>query len=110
MIFFSFKNTSEPGRKCADAWRWVFQTVFNWEGRFASIGVNHQWRATDTQEWNDVHSADYYLAVMWPPQWGIDHFYYDGPHCSLNLGVFRVGWSGDPRTGWCNKCCPKETT
>lgn len=46
-----------------------------------------------------------YYGLYYNPngsRWGRDHFYYDGPHDSFNLGSFQYCWSGD----WCTKCMP----
>lgn len=51
-------------------------------------------------------SANRYVRAWVDGMWriGMDHGYYDGPHCQLSIGWLHVGWS----LWYCERCMPKE--
>lgn len=102
MILWSSKPDPEtrPGFPCT-AFRWAVE----YRGDPPTFGVVHQNQSGG--EWDSSHTLFYGLAVCGPLRWGIHHDYYDGPHCSLNIGWIKILWGGDPRTGWCYKCMPR---
>ena len=63
------------------------------------VSIDHE--IEDSAEWRPgVH---YFTASLMPEfQWGAQHDYYDGPHCSFSLGILRLSWS----YWWCRKCMP----
>lgn len=104
MILFKFKEHPEtrPKFPCT-AFRWTIQT--NWfKGGGFQIGFVHQ--SQSNGEWCDSHTSVYALSLHRPASFGIEHYYYDGPHCSLSLGWLHVLWGGGIRSGWCKKCMP----
>jgi hypothetical protein len=97
-------------------------TLFTWGIRTNSDDLSNRWAlkigdgfagvigqySRDGSGWSDLHMAQYGLQLRSNWRWGVDHIYYDGPHCSLSLGWLMIVWAGDPRTGWCLKCCEED--
>jgi len=65
-------------------YRWSFQIEKNF------IGFVHQYKPDD--KWLDDDSLVY--GVWYHGEWRLAsiHFYYDGPHCGLAIGPFRLQW------------------
>ena len=66
--------------------------------------VQQQLRCRGTgDEWQD-NNACAGVWLRWAWRWGVAHDYYDGPHCTLNLGplVFLYAF------GWCEKAMPSS--
>jgi hypothetical protein len=106
MILWRFKETPETREDFpCSAFRWVIETSYG--PSCMSIGVVHQYQYKDTGEWHSSHTTVYEVGLARKFKFGREHWYYDGPHCSLSLGWLRFWWGGDPRTGWCKKCMPE---
>ena len=82
------------------AFRWTFQAG-EWH-----LGFVHQARDRHTGEWNNGHARNYEIWITKHFRLGIQHVYYDGPHCSFSIGWIHFNWSGGIRSGWCTKCMP----
>lgn len=81
------------------SWRWVLN-IEAW-----SIAIERQLRnAYDSA--SRRRPIDTWLAISLrrPFRWGIDHGYYDGPHCALHLGWLTIYWEGGLITRRCAKC------
>lgn len=90
-----------------DAFRWALEAN-SWKGEGASLGIAQQHRFRNMSTWFSLHSRFYGVSLTRAFSFGVDHAYYDGPHCSLSLGFLHILWSGNPLTGWCEKCMPGE--
>jgi hypothetical protein len=105
MILFKFKHREAETlvgvaplfNGSCQAFRWTFQL-----GLFY-MGFIYQYKRDDV--WHDNHLLNYLVSVTKHFHLGIDHVYYDGPHCSFSLGWVHFLWSGGIRTHWCEKCC-----
>ena len=99
MIVFSFKEEPETRENypCL-AFRWTFQVGF-WH-----VGFVHQAKSKESGKWNDSHTRAYEIHLVKRFALGMEHFYYDGPHCSFCLGWLHFCWGGNLFTGQCNKC------
>ncbi len=94
MILWRFKSEPETrgeGFSCS-AFRWVLE-VGNW-----FVGLTNQYQING--EWQSSHTTIYHVGLRWPFRFGSEHFYYDGPHCTVNLGFAWIGWGGRN----CRKC------
>lgn len=99
MILFTWGEQTEPEVKFADmgkrSWRWALNV------EFFSIGVWLQTSSERNNEWR--FGPDYYdVSVTKHFSLGQEHFWYDGPHCSFNLGFLHVNWSGSDSD--CERC------
>jgi hypothetical protein len=92
-MIIPFKEIPETrkGYPCT-AFRWTFQV----EKEF--IGFIHQ--AQSDGEWHDSHTRVFGFQKMGTWRWGIDHFWYDGPHCVFSFGPLQFQWWNDK----CKKC------
>ena len=95
MIFLKFRDRLVS--------RWTLQSSLDRDG--FDFGFVRQHRHQNG-EWESSHTRVYLISLDRYFSWGISHFYYDGPHCSLSIGPFRFMWGGNPKTGWCQKCMP----
>jgi hypothetical protein len=86
------------------AFRWALLTEADSARLTLAIAHQHRWKSTG--EWHTAHWRFYGLSLARKFHAGIDHVWYDGPHCSLALGFLYILWSGNPLTGWCAKCEP----
>lgn len=68
------------------------------------IGFVHQHKFPNNEKWYSNHATLYGISITNYFKLGIEHTYYDGPHCSLSIGFFHILWSGNPKTNWCKKC------
>lgn len=96
MILFNFKNEPEVRGEefpCSN-FRWTFQ-IGKW-----FIGFCHQHQGKETGKWRDSHTKCYEIIFTKEFKFGIDHIYYDGPHCLYNFGFITIQWGRD----WCDKC------
>jgi hypothetical protein len=69
---------------------------------YALVGVNGQYQGDDGK-WYTNHGDSFGVQIA-PWLVGVQHMWYDGPHCQLSLGFIRIVWSGNYRTGECTKC------
>jgi hypothetical protein len=100
MILTRFRETPEIRKNCpCSAFRWTFQIEYNF------IGFIHQYNLNG---WKNSHTSVYGISIRKNFRFGIDHDYYDGPHCSLSIGLISFIWCGKPFTGWCKKCWPDD--
>lgn len=76
------------------AFRWTFQVDI--AGGF--IGFVHQHCIKD--KWYNSHTRIFGFQKMVKWSWGIDHFWYDGPHCVFSFGPLQFQWWNDK----CKKC------
>jgi len=82
------------------AFRWTLQIeAFRWR---VAVGLYHQFQTRSDGQWHTSHTTLYDAQLGFPIRFGTDHWYYDGPHCSLELGLLHFNWCG--RDGWCDKC------
>jgi hypothetical protein len=100
VILWTSKVTTEKEpaieRLGVRSWRWVLE-VAPW-----TISVEQQMRS----ERYDWHPANHYARVDITDRWhvGMEHGYYDGPHCQFSIVWLHVGWSL-----WaCEKCMPRK--
>jgi len=95
LISFGEIKEDREGWPCR-AFRWTFQA-----GR-DRLGFIHQHHLGG--EWRDSHTLVYSIFLMEEWSWGMDHFWWDGPHCILGLGRIRIQWFRDG----CRKCNGEE--
>lgn len=102
MILFSWGLTSETEPAWKDAplrsWRWTFQ-INRW-----AIGFFEQVKFPD-RDWDDIRQFSICLRRDWRWRWRTEHTYYDGNHCTTNLGFVSI--CRDPIE--CQKCWPEES-
>ena len=84
------------------AFRWVFHASVN--KHYASIGFAPQHKDKSDGKWYMNHTPTYELNITRHFDFGFDHFWYDGPHCSFSVGPLHFCWGGNPWTGRCKKC------
>jgi hypothetical protein len=101
MILWTGRPTAEtePAWEGAPlrAWRWVFE-VKPW-----SLGFVEQYRQDDGEFGRRmVRYGIVYVSGSF--RFGMDHDYYDGPHCQFSIGWLHVAWAPD----WCRKCMPDD--
>ena len=81
------------------SWRWVFGLFWGCLGfveQVSGIGGGAPW---------DGHwflATRYFIVGFGHWRFGLNHVYYDGPHCSLGIGFVRFDWS----LRWCKRCDP----
>lgn len=80
--------------------RTVFAAGWFW------AGFLYQYKSAG-HDWRDVCNVGV-ISCMRPLLFGSYHAYYDGPNCTFSIGWLRFSWSGNPWTGECDKCMPKE--
>ena len=104
MILFKFNEEKEDRGESMPclAFRWTFQVGKWW------MGFVHQHQHKSDLKWNDNHSALYEISLVKSFRFHTQHIYYDGPHCMLQLGWLRFDYGGNPFTGWCYRCMPKQ--
>lgn len=95
MRLWTGKVTTEDTVQIPDmgirSWRYVLE--FNLEFWGFDFGWFGQWRSEYCPEWMTDHATGFGVSThpLW--RWGFDHFWYDGPHCSFNLGRLQIWWS-----------------
>jgi len=105
MILWRSRETLEV-RKHSDgtdfpcsAFRWTFQVAKT------GFGFAHQFKSRDTGEWRTSHTSVYEICFTGQFGFGLCHMYYDGPHCSFQVGWIMFCWGGNPfKGGSCKKC------
>jgi len=107
MILFKFKEEPDlrgPPYQLAHQWRIETDSwKLNNRKRY-SIFLILYYKSRETEEWFGLHSEMWGFTFHKTWEWGIQHNYYDGPHCPLSLGFLTINWSGNPKTHWCKKC------
>lgn len=92
-MLIPFKEIAETrkGFPCT-AFRWTFRIAKNF------IGFMHQHHIDG--EWYDSHTR--VNGIWWHGKWdwGMHHFWYDGPHCEFSIGPLRIQWHNDT----CKEC------
>lgn len=63
------------------------------------IGLYLQCKVKETGKWF-LASYDLEFIINTNCRFGFNHFWYDGPHCSLSFGFLHINWRGKH----CNKC------
>lgn len=97
MILYKFKETLRPKLAYVRASRWVIE-IIDWS---FGIALSYQFNSREeSNKWISDHSNQYVISIGLPLKIGFDHFYYDGPHCSLHLGFLHFRWFSD----FCKKC------
>ena len=93
-MLIPFKEIPETrkGFPCI-AFRWTFQISKSF------IGFMHQAQSEDG-EWLDSHVMINGVWYHGTWMWGIDHTWYDGPHCTLMIGPLRIQWYNET----CKEC------
>lgn len=85
------------------AWRNVLHVA--WFG----IGLEREYKRIDEadSEWRTIQTF-FGVSITSHFRLGMDHVYYDGPHCMLSIGFLHLYWDGNPWTGDCKKCWGDE--
>jgi hypothetical protein len=95
-MLIPFRETQGRGGTAPKAFRWSFQI-----GKYF-IGFIYQYNIDD--KWCDAHSLTYGFWYHGKWCWGFSHLYYDGPHCTLSIGPFRIQWYNEN----CKKCYDED--
>lgn len=82
------------------SWKWELSLFESKYDLFYLIDKTHYWRSDRDHKWNPFHQEGFSVAIGGDFQFGSDHVYYDGNHCSLHLGWLHFYWSSYP----CSKC------
>lgn len=91
LISFNEEPEIRPGFPCT-AFRWTFQIKKDF------IGFVYQ--SQSNKRWHDSHTRVFGIFYHGIWDWGVDHYWYDGPHCLCSVGPFRIQWYNET----CKEC------
>lgn len=100
MILFKFKKKPHPSviGITLKHYRWVVE-AHTW---FKAAGISLTKQISYTNEsgkwWDTTYMS---VSLNRHFHWGMNHSYYDGPHCCLSLGLIHISWNVNAN---CTKC------
>jgi hypothetical protein len=97
MIIFKTKE-KEKETPSYSAFRKVFE--INIEKWYADFSWATQGKSKNDNEWHSFHQETSGILFTLKFKIGMDHIYYDGPHCVLSIGFAKIYWNNQK----CKKC------
>lgn len=79
--------------------RWVIETGL-WKWGFSLDWVRQVTMNGDRNKFRSLHSESYGFSITSSFNLGTHHYWYDGPHCHIDLGFLHINYNNFD----CQKC------
>lgn len=107
MILLKWNEQREETPQYESFGRRMWRDTLHLEWFGIALERDYKRRDEPDAEWRPVRTF-FGITVTSYFRFGMDHVYYDGPHCMLSIGFLHLYWDGNPWTGSCKQCMPYE--